>query len=123
MNIKNKSILLVTVVFMAAAPGCKSDLTAQAPAQITRVAIDRDTKTSRKKTSSGKTRKKTKTSVETEIDYRFTVGGKTFEGYSEKDGDVQGDFQTGSAGAAVVCYNPSNPEESDVFAAGHQCGD
>lgn len=109
---------LISIVF-AVSFGCSSNLTSEAPAEITRVAIDRDTKTKKKKTSSNKKKKSTTTSVETEIDYRYTVGGKTYDGYSEKDGDVQRDFPTGSP--AVVCYNPKNPEESDVFAAGYKC--
>jgi hypothetical protein len=48
------------------------------------------------------------------------VGGKSYTGYSEKDGDVQRDFQVG--GQAKVCYNPANPEESDVFPASSKCG-
>lgn len=99
--------------------GCGSDLTAETTAEITRVSLDRDTKTSRRKTSSNRRQKKTTTSVETEIDYRYTVAGKTFEGYAEKDGDAQRDFYPGAR--AVVCYDPSNPEESDVFAAGYKC--
>ena len=120
MKIYEKIILtLVSIIFAAVSFGCSSNLTSEVQAEITRVAIDRDTKTKKKKTSSNKKRKSTTTSVETEIDYRYTVGGKTYDGYSEKDGDVQRDFPTGSP--AVVCYNPKNPEESDVFAAGHKC--
>jgi hypothetical protein len=119
-KIMNKLILTAALVFVAANLGCRSDLTAETPGQVTSVAIDRDTKTRKRKTSSGKTKRKTTTSVETEIDYRYTVGGKTFNGYSEKDGDLQRDFPNGAA--VVVCYNPSNPEESDVFAAGSKCG-
>lgn len=120
MKLINKLIIATTTIFVLINVGCSSNLTAQSTAQIARVAIDRDTKTSRRKTSSNKKKKKTTTSVETEIDYRYTVGGKTYDGYSEKDGDVQRDFPSGSQ--VVVCYNPSNPEESDVFAAGYKCG-
>lgn len=120
MKLKNKLIFTVAAIVLVINFGCASKLTAEAAAEITRVAIDRDTKTSRKKTSSNKTKKRTTTSVETEIDYRYTVNGRTYEGYSEKDGDLQRDFQPNSK--AVVCYNPSNPEESDVFTTGHKCG-
>jgi hypothetical protein len=119
MKLINKLLIAATAISALANLGCSSNLTAETTGQIARVAIDRDTKTSRRKTSSNKTKKTTKTSVETEIDYRYTVGGKTYEGYSEKDGDVQRDFPSG--GQAVVCYNPSNPEESDVFASGYKC--
>ena len=119
MNFKSKLILTITISLLGINFGCNSNLTAESTGEITRVAIDRDTKTSRRKTSSNRKKKKTTASVETEIDYRFSVGGKAYEGYSEKDGDVQREFQPGAR--AVVCYNPSNPEESDVFTAGHKC--
>ena len=110
------AVIIVCIINFA----CSSKLTADAPAQITRVAIDRDTKTKKRKTSSNKTKRKTTTSVETEIDYRYAVNGKTYDGYAEKDGDVQRDFPSG--GQAVVCYNPSSPDESDVFPSSHKCG-
>jgi hypothetical protein len=116
----NKLIFVIIVAALVINFGCSSKLTAETTGDITRVALDRDVKTSKKKTSSNKKKTKTTTSIETEIDYRYTVGGKSFDGYSEKDGDVQRDFQPGSK--VVVCYNPSTPEESDVFAAGHKCG-
>lgn len=100
--------------------GCSSSLTAETQGQIKSAVIDRDVKTSKKKTSSNKTKKKTTVSVETEVEYSYTVNGKNYDGYSEKDGDVQRDFQTGAP--VVVCYNPSNPVESDVYAAGSKCG-
>ncbi len=115
-----KLTFIALFVFTALGFGCSSNLTAETQGQIKSVAIDRDTKTSKKKTSSNKTKKKTTTSVETEIEYSYSVNGKNFDGYAEKDGDVQRDFQTGAA--AVVCYNPSKPEESDIFAGGSKCG-
>ena len=120
MKLTAKLIFSAAIILSVINSGCASKLTAEATAEITRVALDRDTKTTKRKTSSNKRRKKTKTSVETEIDYRYAVNGKTYEGYSEKDGDVQSDFQRGSQ--AVVCYNPANPEESDLFNAGYKCG-
>jgi hypothetical protein len=119
MKLINKLIFTNAIIILIFNFGCSSNLTSESTAEITRVALDRDTKTSRKKNSSNKKKKRT-TSVETEIDYRYTVNGRTYEGYTEKDGDVQRDFQPNSK--AVVCYNPSNPEESDVFTAGHKCG-
>lgn len=116
----SKFIFSATIIVSIMNFACSSKLTAESPAQITRVAIDRDTKTKKRKTSSNKTKRTTSTSVETEIDYRYAAGGKTYDGYAEKDGDVQRDFPSGAS--AVVCYNPANPEESDVFPAGHKCG-
>jgi hypothetical protein len=120
MKLINKLFFVAAMFVLGVNFGCSSKLTAGTDGEITRVAIDRDTKTSTRKTSSNKKKTTTKTSVETEIDYRYTVNGKTYEGYIEKDGDVQRDFPSGSK--AVVCYNPANPEESDVFAAGYKCG-
>jgi nucleoside-specific outer membrane channel protein Tsx len=119
MKSMKKLIFTIIVTFALMNFACSSKLTAETTGQITGVAIDRDTKTSKRKTSSNK-RKKTTTSVETEIEYRYTVGGKSYDGYAEKDGDVQRSFQTGSS--VVVCYNPSKPEESDVFTSGTKCG-
>ena len=118
MKIMNKLLFTITVIFAVMNTACSSNLTAETTGQITGVAIDRDTKTSRRKSSSNK-RKKTTKSVETEIEYRYTVSGKTYDGYAEKDGDMQRDFQNGST--VVVCYNPSKPEESDVFTSGSKC--
>ena len=115
-----KIIFAAIIVFSIVNLACSSKLTAETTAQITRVVLDRDTKTKKRKTSSNKTKRKTTTTYETEIDYSYTVNGRTYEGYSEKDGDVQRDFRSG--GQAIVCYNPSDPEESDVFPIGHKCG-
>ena len=108
------------MIFSLTGFACQTNLTAQAPAEITRVVLDRDTKTKKKKTSSNKTKTTTSTSYETEIDYRYTVNGQSYEGYSEKDGDMQRDYAVGRQ--AIVCYNPQNPSESDVFPAGQRCG-
>lgn len=121
MNITAKSVFTtVLLIFSAANLGCGSNLIAETPGQVTSVVIDRDTKNSRRKTSSNKKKRTTKTTVETEIDYSYTANGKSYTGYAEKDGDVKSTFSVGSQ--VVVCYNPQNPEESDVFAAGTKCG-
>jgi hypothetical protein len=120
MKLTSKLIFTTAVILCVGNLGCSSKLTAQSTAEVTRAVLDRDTKTSRRKTSSNRKKKKTTTTVETEIDYRYTVNGKTYEGYTEKDGDVQRDFGQGTQ--VVVCYNPSKPEESDVFNTGHKCG-
>ena len=117
----NKAItVLIATIFIIAVTGCDSNLSAEASAQVTSVALDRDTKTSLRKTSTNKKKKRTSTSYETEIEYTYSVGGKTYSGYAEKDGDVQRDFAVGSS--VKVCYNPKNPEESDVIPAGSKCG-
>lgn len=115
-----KLIFLTIIIFSAISFGCSSNLTAETTGQVKSAVIDRDTKTSKRKTSSNKTKKKTTTSIETEIEYSYSVNGTNYNGYSEKDGDVQRNFQSGAP--VTVCYNPSNPEESDVFASGTKCG-
>lgn len=119
MKTKSNLIFLALFALFAVNLACNSKLTSETTGQITRVVLDRDTKTKKRKTSSNRTKRKTTTTYETEIDYQYAVGGKNYEGYSEKDGDLQRDFRSGAT--AVVCYNPANPEESDVFAAGHKC--
>ena len=115
-----KKLTFITLFVIAAfGASCSSNLTAETQGQIRSVAIDRDVKTSKKKTSSNKKKKKTSVSIETEIEYSYSVNGKSYDGYSEKDGDVQSDFPKGAT--VVVCFNPSNPEESDVFPSGTKC--
>jgi heat shock protein HslJ len=113
-------IILIIAVFTVLSIGCSSNLTAETSGQVTNSVIDRDVKTSKKKTSSNKTKKTTKVEIETEIDYTYTVDGKNYTGFIEKDGNVISSFAIGST--VVVCYNPKNPEESDVFAVGTKCG-
>jgi hypothetical protein len=113
------NIFLILLLIAAFGAGCSSNLTAEAPGYIKTVVLDRDVKTSKRKTSSNKKKKKTSVSVETEIEYSYNVNGRNYEGYSEKDGDVQNAFPKGAT--LVVCYDPSNPEESDVFPTGTKC--
>jgi hypothetical protein len=116
-----KKITFVTIfIFAAFGFGCGSNLNGETQGYIKTVVLDRDVKTSKRKTSSNRKKRKTTVSVETEIEYSYNVQGRNYEGFSEKDGDVQGDFQKGET--VVVCYNLSNPEESDVFPKGTKCG-
>ncbi len=124
---KSKRKLLFLIPFSAFVfAGCSGDdfsrrLTAEAPAEITSVVLDRDRKTTRKRSGSNNRRRTTtKTSYETDITYRYTVNGQVYNGESEKDGDVTGRFRAGSP--VKVCYNPAQPDESDVFESGHRCG-
>ena len=112
---KQKIIIFTILLILAGSLACTSNLTAETTGQVTNVVLDRDRKTTKRKTSSGKTKKTTKT----EIDYSYAVDGKTYTGFSEKDGDVQAAFRSGST--VKVCYNPKNPEESDVFPLNAKC--
>src|SRR5215213_7209960 len=112
---------IIFVAFLAfISSGCSSNLAGETQGYIKTVVIDREAKASKRKTSSNKRKKQTTTSVETEIEYSYNVQGRNYEGFSEKDGDVQQDFPVGAT--LVVCYNLSNPEESDIFASGTKCG-
>jgi hypothetical protein len=116
---KQKIIIFTILLILAGSLACTSNLTAETTGQVTNVVLDRDRKTTKRKTSSGKTKKTTKTEIDTEIDYSYAVDGKTYTGFSEKDGDVQAAFRSGST--VKVCYNPKNPEESDVFPLNAKC--
>ena len=114
-----KYIFLTLAAIALSGAGCGSNLTGESQGYIKTVVLDRDVKTSKRKTSSNKKKSKTTVSVETEIEYSYNFNGRNYEGYSEKDGDVQSDFPKGAT--VVVCFNPSNPEESDVFPSGTKC--
>jgi hypothetical protein len=122
----NRKLLFLVSFFAFVFPGCSGDdfsrrLTAEASAEITSVVLDRDRKTTRRRSGSNNRRKtKTTTTYETDISYRYTVNGRVYEGESEKDGDVTGSFRAGSS--VKVCYNPAQPDESDVFENNHRCG-
>jgi len=94
-------------------------LTAEAPARVTTVSLDRGRRTRTGNRNRRHTRR-TSENTETDISYQYSVNGKTFDGTTEKDGDQTSTFKVGVA--AKVCYNPSNPEESEVFPRGHACG-
>lgn len=118
-NIRRILTVIVLVMIAQTITGCGSKLTAETTGRVTSTTMDRERKTTRRKTSSGKTKKTTKVDVETGIDYEYTVDGRNLTGYSEKDGDVRRDFASGAS--VTVCYNPKNPEESDVYTAGTKC--
>src|SRR3712207_2724270 len=95
----------------------RARLTAEAPAEILNVDVVTDTT---RRASSANRRRSGRTTHETVIDYRFDAGGRTVRGTTDKSGDVHKDYKVG--GPAKACYNPSNPEESEVFTADHECG-
>ena len=55
----------------------------------------------------------------TNVSYRFSVGGRTFEGRSRKSGDGRDRYAQGAN--ARACYDPANPERSEVFPASYDC--
>jgi hypothetical protein len=117
-------LALAACALFLPAPGCRSRdeflsrLTVEAPAQITSVSLDRGRGTTTTGNRNRRRRKRTG-DAETDIRYRFTVNGRPYDGATEKDGDQTSTYKTGMP--AKVCYNPSDPEESEVFSSTHKC--
>jgi hypothetical protein len=105
------AVLLLAVVFYWLHKRRLARLTAEAPAQVTSVYVERNRR------RSGNSRR---TETETKITYRYAVGGRTLEGSSTKDGDQSAALRAGAR--TKVCYNPSAPDESEVFTPDHVCG-
>lgn len=105
------AVLLLAGVFYWLNRRRQARLTAEAPAEVTSVYVERN----RRRT--GNTRR---TDTDTKISYRYVVGGRTLEGSYTKDGDQSASFRAGAP--AKVCYNPARPEESEVFTPAHVCG-
>lgn len=91
-------------------------LTAEAPAQVLSVTLERNRRTTR----NANRRRRSRTDTETDISYRFAAGGRSITGSTSKEGDETGTYRAGMQ--AKACYNPSNPEESEVFTPDHKCG-
>jgi hypothetical protein len=94
-------------------------LTAEAPAQVVTVSLDRGRRTTTTNRNRRRTRR-TNENTETDIRYQYAVNGRTYDATAEKDGDQTSTFKVGMT--AKVCYNPSNPEESEVFPSNYTCG-
>ena len=94
-------------------------LTAEAPAEVLNVDVISHTSNSGVGNANGR-RRRHRTTHETDITYRYAVGGGTIVGTTSKAGDVHQTFRVGRP--AKVCYNPAQPEESEVFPPDHKCG-
>jgi hypothetical protein len=121
-----KSLIACSLLLLPLAAGaCRSRdeflarLTAEAPARVITVSLDRGRRTTTTNRNRRRTRR-TSENTETDIRYQYTVGGRTFDATVEKDGDQTSTFKVGMS--AKACYNPSNPEESELFPPGHPCG-
>jgi hypothetical protein len=101
------AVLLVAAVSFWFTRKRVARLTAKAPASVTSVSLDRG---SRKK----------RFDTDTRVSYRYVVGGRTLDGAFTKNGDQRSTFKAGMS--AKACYNPSKPEESEVFKPDHRCG-
>jgi osmotically-inducible protein OsmY len=113
------SVLIIGILVFSGA-ACGSNLTAETTGTVVKVSLEKETRTSRRKTSSGRTKKTKKTTTETDIDYTYQVNGTSYQGVSEWDGDMRSQFKEGAQ--AKVCYNPKKPEESDLFLPDEKCG-
>ena len=100
----------------------RAKLTAEAPAVVAAVNVTSRTNRSNRSV----------VSQQTDITYRYAVGGRIIEAKTTKDGRLVGTkrelwakgqaegFEPGMR--AKACYNPSQPEESQIFMPGHKCG-
>lgn len=57
---------------------------------------------------------------DTELHYIYTVNGKTYAAFEERDGDVRNYYKANRI--VTVCYNPKDPESSRIFPPGYKCG-
>lgn len=93
-------------------------LTAEASAEILNVDVINNN--SNRRSFSSNRQRRSGGSTHTAIDYRYVVGGRTLMATTEKGGDVHNQYKVGRP--AKVCYNPSNPEDSEVFLPDYKCG-
>lgn len=114
-------LILIIAIFTLGTLGCDSNLTAETTGTVIKTEAIKERKTTRRKTRYGRTKKSTKTvTAETDIDYTYEVNGTKYDGVSEWEGDVRSKFKEGAQ--VKVCYNPKNPEESDLFLPDEKCG-
>ena len=57
---------------------------------------------------------------DTELHYRYTVNGKTYGAFEERDGDVRNYYEDNRI--VTVCYDPKDPASSRIFPPGYKCG-
>ena len=83
-------------------------LTAAAPAQILEVKV-----TSKKRSESSR-------NYSTRITYSFQAQERTIETEWTKSDDVSDEYEVGRR--AKVCYDPSNPDDNEIFTLSYRCG-
>jgi hypothetical protein len=90
-------------------------LTAETPAQVLEVKVvsrDRNRNTNINRSSSS--------TYSTRISYRFQANGRTIETEWTKSDDVSDEYTVG--GRAKVCYDPTNPDDNEIFTLSYHCG-
>jgi Protein of unknown function (DUF3592) len=111
---------LVMFNLIAGSLACRSKLTAETTGTVIKAEAIKERKSTRRKTAWGGTRRTTKTvTTGTDIDYTYEVNGIKYSEVSEWDGNVLSKFKKDSQ--VKVCYNPENPEESDLFLPEEKC--
>jgi hypothetical protein len=90
-------------------------LTAEAPAQVLEVKV-----VSRDRNRNQNINRPSSPTYSTRITYRFQANGRTIETEWTKSDDVSDEYTVG--GRAKVCYNPSNPDENEIFTLSYRCG-
>lgn len=105
-------ILSVAAFFFIRRRNQLARLTAEAPAQVLSVSVDTDRT---------RTNNRSRTRETTRISYRYTVNGAALNGQTSKSGNVRSSYEGGRP--VKVCYEPSRPENSEVFTADHKCGE
>ena len=87
-------------------------LTAEAPAQVLEVKVtDKVTNNNRRSSPHN---------YSTRITYRFQAQGHTIETEWIKSNDVSDEYEVGRR--AKVCYDPSNPDDNEIFTLSYRCG-
>ena len=83
-------------------------LTGEAPAQIIDVRV------------TGNKRGNSSGNYSTRITYTFQANGRSIETEWTKSGDVGDDYEVGRR--ANVCYDPTNPDDNEIFPLSYRCG-
>lgn len=86
-------------------------LTAEAPAQVLEVKVT---------TLKRNYNTNAPPDYSTRITYKFDANGRTIETEWTKSGDVSDEYEVGKR--AKVCYDPSNPNDNEIFTLSYRCG-
>lgn len=122
-------LMIVLVIFFAGAAiffsiqrhQWLSKLTAEAPAQALEVkVISHDFNRNNNSNTNSNINSPSSRTYSTRITYRFQANGRTIETEWTKSDDVSDEYTVG--GRAKVCYDPSNPDENEIFTLSYRCG-
>lgn len=91
-------------------------LTAEAPAQVLAVKVTN----SKNQNHNQNQNQNSSPTYSTRITYTFQANGRTIETEWTKSGDVSDDYEVGSR--AKACYDPTNPDDNEIFTLSYRCG-